>query len=626
MISIVLMLLGHYFKMLRWKNFINIYENTSKVNLLKALAIGQIINMILPFRLGDIIRIYLSGKRLKNGYALSIASVIADLYIDTLTVGITFLMLYLLNIHIDDIKYITRSYLMLSIVLILLTIIVILLKKYVKKVIQSIASCFNCKIELGILLTTYSTIVCIKSIIKQINLFIWGGGILAIWISYFSSYATFAMFMQQIGYNFTLTSVFKTLFSFSGMPMISIGLQLSGQGEWIVFFILYLFIPLCMIVIISLIKKEKGMRHFHYILPQMNENERLAFLEVYFNNEEKHDYINLYLEVNKDVNIIRDYSAGSNATTMLCINEQGTFFRKYAFEEDAIKLRDQIKWLESYKSILPLPNIIKKNIGDKYCCYDMEYNPQAVGFFQYIHSAPIEKCWTVLLSVLEVLKKNLHIRITQRKPIDDYINNKVIKNIEICKIGGKYLKELFGYETLIINGVEYPNLKFYQKMLSKENLEKIFSIDKYACIHGDLTIENIICLYNQNIDNFYLIDPNTGSLHESPFLDYSKLLQSLHGGYEFLMMVKEVQITGNQINYLYTKSHAYNTLYERFKGYLLDNFSSDEVRSIYYHEIVHYLRLMPYKIRKDKKLAVVFYTGLLIVLYDVWEMENGKEK
>jgi hypothetical protein len=62
-----------------------------------------------------------------------------------------------------------------------------------------------------------------------------------------------------------------------------------------------------------------------------------------------------------------------------------------------------------------------------------------------------------------------------------------------------------------------------------------------------------------------------------------------------------------------------------YKRYLYEKFSKDQVISIYYHEIVHWLRLMPYKIRKDEKLAVVFYTGLLAVLNDVWEMEYGSE-
>ena len=47
-------------------------------------------------------------------------------------------------------------------------------------------------------------------------------------------------------------------------------------------------------------------------------------------------------------------------------------------------------------------------------------------------------------------------------------------------------------------------------------------------------IENIICTRNADgEDDFYIIDPNTGNVHDSSNLDYGKLLQSIHGGYEF---------------------------------------------------------------------------------------------
>lgn len=621
--AIILMILGHLFKMLRWKEFINVYEQADNASLMRAMAIGQGINMVVPFRLGDLARIYLSGKKLKNGYALSIASVLADLYIDTLTVGMAFSTLYLLNIHVNDIRETARNYFVLAIVLIAISIAMIVKKKYVKKAIQVIASCFNSKIELGLLLTTYSTIASIKNIIKKLNFFKLLRLTVGIWGAYFSSYAAFAIFMQQMGYDFTLTGVFKTLFSFNSISLVGVGLQSGEQKGWVIYFIIYLLIPLCLMLVVSIYLKKSKTTEFHYILPQLNENEKLAFLEVYFSNEERREYVNLYLEINKDVNVICDYSAGSNATTMLCLNENGTFFRKYAFEDDAEKLKEQVLWLEKYSDILPLSRIIGKNLGDKYCCYDMEYNPQAVGFFQYIHSAPSDECWNVLRSVLEMLKEKLHtrnVRTAKRSVIDKYIDSKVIKNIDICQNGGKYLKALWGYDALIINGIEYPNLKYYEEMLAKENLEKIFKNDKYASIHGDLTIENIICLQNQKENNFYLIDPNTGSLHESPFLDYSKLLQSLHGGYEFLMMVKDVEIIDNHVNFLFTQSLAYSTLYDNYKKYLFESFSYKEVKSIYYHEIIHYLRLMPYKIRKDSKKTVIFYAGMLMVIADVCDM------
>ena len=35
--------------------------------------------------------------------------------------------------------------------------------------------------------------------------------------------------------------------------------------------------------------------------------------------------------MNQGITILQDYSAGSNATTMLCMDAEKTFYRKYAF-------------------------------------------------------------------------------------------------------------------------------------------------------------------------------------------------------------------------------------------------------------------------------------------------------
>ena len=189
-------------------------------------------------------------------------------------------------------------------------------------------------------------------------------------------------------------------------------------------------------------------------------------------------------------------------------------------------------------------------------------------------------------------------------------------------------------DVVVVNGKTLHNLSYYKAMFKEDALHSIFERDKYSDIHGDLTVENIVCLPGDiRIDSseytgkvkpkdYYLIDPNTGNIHESPFLDYAKLLQSLHGGYEFLSTVTSVMITKNEIRYMATKSEAYSRLYENYRDYLRRKFSDEELLSIYYHEIVHWLRLMPYKIRKDERLAVVFYSGLLNVIKDVWDMQK----
>lgn len=250
-----------------------------------------------------------------------------------------------------------------------------------------------------------------------------------------------------------------------------------------------------------------------------------------------------------------------------------------------------------------------------------------VGLFEYVHSMPIEKGWKIIQSVLSSFENTIYkenVKKADSATIHNYINNKVKKNLDIIK-NARRIKKLQQYKEIIINGVPYRNLSYYEKYLNEDYLQWIFQNDTYAVIHGDLTIENIICMRGFcEEDNFYVIDPNTGNIHESPNLDYGKLLQSIHGGYEFLMATKELEIVENRINFLFTKSSIYVELHRLLKEYMRNNFGSERSRSIYFHEIIHWLRLMPYKIEKDGKRALLFYAGMLMVMNDIIEeFENG---
>lgn len=633
--AIALMLIGHIFKTQRWKQFVAVYEKPDTDTLINALANGHAWNQVLPLRIGDLVRILLAGKKMKNGYIFAIATVAVDLYLDLITVGFVFTVFWIFHVGAKELELVEKLYSMVFIVLVPLTLLGFYLSKHIKKLIQRISSLFNDEIGLKILYLSWAMIGSLKDIVrklKKVELIFYTTGM---WAAYFLSYLCFARSMSRLGIQTSTSRIFGIMFTencFSLLWKSHIrGLSIISMPVMI---FVYMMIPLFLILTYIILKREligkkqkedvKG-SSFQYLLPHLNANEKLAFLESYFNDKGREN-IDLYLHINQDVNIIRDYSAGSNATTMLCMNQENTFYRKYAFGKDAVKLQEQISWLEIHESILPLPEIISENSGENYCSYDMDYNARAVGFFQLIHSAPYEVSWKILNQALLILKNELHsrnIRKADSNIIREYIEKKVTENIRIIKHDGKHLKQLMDYETIIINGKPYNNLEYYLKngMLSSANLYCIFEEDIYSDIHGDMTIENIICVQDEE-PSFYFIDPNTGNIHDSPFLDYSKLLQSLHGGYEFLMSTQIVEVEGNHISFLFIKSSAYTQIYNRYKEFLFKNFTRREVRSIYYHEIVHWLRLMPYKIRKDDKKELLFYAGVLMVLDDVNGMFN----
>lgn len=631
-IAIGLMLVGHIYKVKRWGLYINVYEKPVEGNLLGALAVGHVINTLIPIRIGDIFRMLISGRKMKNGYALSIATVLTDLYVDMVTVGVMCGGLLYIGKGGEKLQHVAYQYGIIFLIVIPATFICIICRRYIKKIIAACSKIFNETIEFNLMYISYLVIASLKDIIKQISKIKFVIYSIFMWLGYILAYVFFAEALQSKGLRYTTSEVFATLFSGGTVYKVNNGVD-------VIMWLLFLLLPLVICLFISKIRSKKNkVLVRRLILPQMSKSDKLAFLRTYY-EEENREHINLYLEINKDVSVVEDNSAGSNASTVVILKDEKLYFRKYAFDADGEKLAEQIEWIEKHQIDIPLPYVVEKRIEKDFATYDMHSYASAVGLFRYIHTMPAEQGWKILENALDDIRNGLHtknVRNGDPNTIKKYISSKVVKNLLIIKEKDKYITNLEKYDTILVNGKKLKTLKFYVDMLKEDHLIDIFTNDTYADIHGDLTIENIVCLANpEEIDiteykekvqplNYYFIDPNTGNVHDSPFLDYAKLLQSLHGNYEFLMMVQNVIINKESVNYMMTKSEAYAYVYTEYKKYLQSKFSREEVLSIYYHEIIHWLRLMPYKIRKNEKLAVVFYTGLLQVLADVWEMENEK--
>lgn len=624
-IAIVLVCLAHFIRTLRWELFVKTYEKPNTKNLLQSLSIGYFINSFIPFKAGDLVRAWISGRKMKNGRGFALATVIVDRYLDILVVGILFAIFSAFNLDSADSVW---FYMFLAVGVLAVTLLVYILRGYVKRILKNIAGIFNARIEIRLLRFFWSLIWSFKDIFKKISKTQLLLETLGMWILYLTSYYCFAAFLSHQGSNMNWLDVFYMLFTKNSIHVGSLGAITVTQGmlnTQMIWTGIYLFAPIVILFVISLCLKSKNdgsvdsEESYLNLIPQLDEDERRNFLETYFSNERR-EYIESYLKINQNILIIRDYSAGSNATTMLCMNNGKNFFRKYAFGADGDKLYQQIEWLQRFKDIIPLPDIMQYQKQDNFCYYDMPYDSQAVGLFDYAHSMPKENAWKFIKKATECLENSLY-KVNQRPAdkatIDEYIKSKVNKNLDKI-MNAKYLKRLMEYDEIIINGRSFHNLPYYLPYLSEEHLYDIFKNDTYSEIHGDLTIENIICTRNADgDDDFYIIDPNTGNVHDSSNLDYGKLLQSIHGGYEFLMATKNVSIERNRINFVFTKSEAYTYLYDMLDKYMREHFEEERVKSIYYHEIIHWLRLMPYKIEKNGKRVLLFYAGMLMVMYDV---------
>ena len=618
-IAVLIMVIGHLLRLKRWSNLIYTYEHPKTDVMWSAMILGYGVDFIVPFHIGDIVRGIVTGKRLKNKYIFAFSTILIDRLLDVIFVAIIYLAAYFIYKQFLSMALV---YSIFSIFLIVTILICIKSRRFLKIMILNFSSIFNEKIQLSVLKFAWSSICVIRKIIADIN----KCGILLnsvfMWSCYLLSYYLFAVSFHNSIYN--ISSIFNYFFGISSSS-IFIQLILNKDNGSIGLVALYvsltIFIMLFAWIAIKYLQRAEPNEHDKTIMPFKLDYEQLEFLKEYFVELKNNRYFHEFVANNNDVQILKNFSAGSNAITLLCRDDNCVFFRKYAFGEDADKLYEQVGWLLRHKENLPVTEVNHPIRTDVVCSYDMPFNPLCSDFFTYIHSTTTESSWGILKDVISSLERNYSvgaiIKKADKESMDLYVDKKIISNLGIIK-HGSLTSLLYKPRHLLINGIKYKNLCYFEKYLLDKNFwEKIFKNDAYADIHGDLTIENIICCKEYE-NGYYLIDPNGGNIHNSPNLDYAKILQSLHGGYEFLMHTQSVNYTEDSITYEVISSSAYDKLYALFQEYLQTNFPQDRVRSIYFHEIVHWLRLMPYKIKKDGDRSPMFYARTVIIVNDIF--------
>lgn len=599
-LAIIMLFVGHYYKVQRWNQSISVYEKSNESNLLKAISVGQLINLFVPFRIGDIFRVYISGKNMKNGYKLAFATTILDLYMDTIVVSLIVITLFF--IRSLTMNSIVIFYVVFLISLIILTAFAIKFKDNLKRIIYGISCFFNDNIKLNLMYLFWAIISIFKDIVFNVNKKKLIINTFLMWLFYFASYYLLAIYLKK-----TFVDVFLMLYNI-----------LSSKIEMIMqpVIVIYMSVPLLMIYFLGLLRKERKMNDDGiFMLPQLKNHDKMIFLQSYFLNENS-TKLKRYLDINRNTFVVDDYTSGSNAFTLLCLDNNKYYYKKYALYKDGEKLKEQYEWLIRHKDTVKTTRIIGCQHDDDYFSYEMEYNESAIGLFKKIHSSDIETSIRIIETVFDDLESSLYVAYNRKNSkiiIEEYIEKKVFDNIERIVKSNSSLKDLVRYNKIFINDIEYMNLPELMKYLTKEHLYDIFKNDNYSDIHGDLTIENIICID----DDYYLIDPNTGNVHESKFLDYSKFLQSIHGNYEFFMKTPYVYLKRDHIDYFDSSTNTYSEIFKWYKNYLETKFSYEECRSIFYHEIIHWLRLIPYKMAKDGDRSALFYAGMIKVFNDV---------
>ena len=619
--AIVLLALGHICKAYRWKLFTSVYETVPAYRLITSLSAGYLINFFVPLHGGDLFRIWYAGRRMKNGYGYATATVVVDRCLDVLAVCLISLLFQVLG-PTDILRSSLMTYgIMLGLIL-LLTLLGLCWNKGVKQLSLSFCSLFNEGIKFRLLFFLWSLISSFKDLFRKVSFWKLLLGTVLMWGSYLGSYFLLGKTLQALGYDMGLYECFRLLFggnALLGSTFLSTTGLFRPAAELML--CLYILLPLPILLLWSWLRSRKQTEarpSAHLLLPHRKPEEQLHFLNLYFEGNQR-QALHAYLNMNRDVVILRDYSSGSDATTMLCLRDNEAIFRKYAFGTAAEKLREQAQWLKEQAGRLPLSTVSGEKTGPDSYCYDMPYPKSGMGLFQYIYCHSVEESRVILERVLMDLGDKLHRPLggpVASQELECYIESKVMGNLRRIR-QSKVLKTLTESDYLVINGVRYENLPLLEALFSREHLHRVFSGDRLSEVHGDLTLENIICYTEPGEESYYLIDPNPGNPVKSPYIDYAKLLQSLHGKYEFLETCHPTRMEEGIIEFLLPDSTRSREIYTWYHNWLREHFSPRTVRSIYYHEMIHWLRLMPYRLRRNEATAPCYYAAMILVMNDI---------
>jgi hypothetical protein len=311
-----------------------------------------------------------------------------------------------------------------------------------------------------------------------------------------------------------------------------------------------------------------------------------------------------------DTIVHRILPGGSDAVTAVVESAGRLGIRKLATDGAAAKLVEQVEWLRTHAGRLPLAPVTAGGWNGRRFHYDMPFSIAARDFYEVIHTSAVERSIQTLDAIVDTMSAFHQATGTgdaEEDLVTSYLDRKAQGNArEVLAFANGVIPREY-----TINGAAYT-LDEWECLLDPAWLRAQISRRGTATIHGDLTIENIIV--SAEAPGWYLIDPNPVNLFDTPMIDWAKLMQSLNLGYETMNRGNVCTVNGAALRLVLTRSNAYAILYEHLCARLRSQVGVDGMREIAFHEIVNYLRLIPYKIRSAPQKGLAFFACASVLL------------
>jgi aminoglycoside phosphotransferase (APT) family kinase protein len=602
-----LLLLAHVTRALRWSLLFprNNPEPETR-GLLTSLGIGYAINAVIPLRIGEFVRGWVASRTRRSRFSEVMATIVAERIADVAVVSAFVGGLWLSahrSVSLSMLAYPAAVVALMGLALALRS------SSALRRLFWRAAGIFNPRLRLAVSDFIWST----AEIVVGGTLLRWQFSLITffMWTTYVAAYGCFA---AAVGVS--LGDVMQALLL---QPWSSFLIGPRGSQVDRVALAIFVLLPVAVIV------ASRGLRFANRSLAHLARWLRFAGPRPHFSSSTRYSHPSSYEDFldalfsdaratisgfgRRGVNdciVHRYFNGGSEALTALVETGDGLLIRKFGLGAAATKLRQQAAWLEQHSGAgMPLVPVIGVNSNVGAFSYDMPLVERCSEFYEMTHSSPMGDSSGLLLRILDRIDA-LHASgdrpLAPSGAIDGYFQQKIARNAEQIV---RFARSAIGDEEYLLNG-EAHRLDEWRCLQDRDWVNRQIRARQQTLVHGDLTMENVV-VSPDDPSGFYVIDPNPENIFDSPLIDWAKIMQSLHLGYEALNRSAHTSVVDRSMTLPIARSEAYASLHRLFESELVSRFSDEVLREIYFHELVHYLRLTPYKMRQSRERGLAFF-------------------
>lgn len=650
--AVVLQIAGHFSRAYKSRFLLDQVRKTKTSVLFKGLSVGYLFNTLLPMRLGEVIRAVHVGDAMSISKTTVFVSIIIERIVDGIILGLSLAGagLAIRSTAPEAFAPITRIGLGIFGVSLVLTILLGFAKsenQRLLKIIHGMSGIFNQKISDRFRFMAWSGIYGTKLMLSnKTSLKKYIAASIIMWGFYFSS--TLCVIVAFFGGLAPKELWYATQSTYAGVSAPAgpgyIGsfhvilsellskIRLGGISSFSTLIWLVLIVPISIVGTYVLLRQKFGQQsdveNQEMLINKLYRGKDISrefghFLDAYLKGE-KINHLLTQAELDDKFKLIRSFKNGSNAHTMLVWQDNEVRVKKITLPQFADKLDFQAQWLISYKNLPHLPRVLTQEKTDQYYYFDLAYHEDFFPFFEFIHSHTTKENFRILSSTFEFMNKEIYKPVAIANGtvmVKRYIDEKVLGKINDTAAMSPEIGQLLTKKTIKVNGTKCDNiLQIIDKIKKNKLAMQDLSSYSESPIHGDLTIDNLIA--NESGD-FMILDPNNENQVSSPVVDYGKMYQSLHSGYEFLIQLETCNIDENSIQFEDAKSHKYADLFQLFDTKLKKELDPPTYRTILFHEAIHYCRMLTYRVNIEPRTIPVFY-ATAVRLFNEYLEQYGK--